>query len=93
MQAIITKFLPPTNHRGPRVVAQADAGRITVAWNDNYGAERNHSIAAQALANKFGWLHDGRTLLFGGTLPEKGTSWSRVYVLVSVAELTKGEKP
>lgn len=54
-QAIVTKYIGPTNTRGSRVKATAAAGTITLPWADNLNSEENHSAAARALANKFGW--------------------------------------
>ncbi len=54
-QAIYTKFLGPTNSRGSRVKAFADAGSVTVSWNHALNATENHRAAAMALAAKFGW--------------------------------------
>lgn len=33
-QAITTKYIGPTKHRGSRVVARAQAGEVTLAWDD-----------------------------------------------------------
>lgn len=63
MQAIETKWLGPTNHRGSRVKATCQAGSVTVGWD--YGAgndtgqsdvEANHDRAARALIQKMGWF-------------------------------------
>jgi len=54
-QAIVTKYIGPTNTRGSRVKATAAAGSLTLAWDDSLNSERNHTRAAQALAEKFGW--------------------------------------
>jgi len=54
-QAIQTKYLGPTDMRGGRIKASADAGSITVAWDHKLGIEANHTAAAQALAAKLGW--------------------------------------
>ena len=67
-QAIITHFIGPTNFRGPRVSAKADAGRIVVNWNYALSVEANHRAAAEALANKLGW--NGGWI--GGGLPGDG---------------------
>jgi hypothetical protein len=67
-QAIVTKFLGPTDHRGSRIKATAEAGSITVSWDHGLGVEENHLKAATALAWRFGWLDDG-SKLHGGTLP------------------------
>lgn len=67
MQAILTKFLPPTNHRGARIVAKCDAKRIVVAWDYALNTELNHREAAHALAMACGW--DGYGEWHGGSLP------------------------
>jgi hypothetical protein len=54
-QAIFTKFLGPTNSRGSRVKASADAGSVTVSWDHALNSSENHRAAAMALAVKFGW--------------------------------------
>jgi hypothetical protein len=54
-QAITTKYLCPTNHRGARVKATAQAGSVTVSWDYALNADGNHTAAAQALAEKMGW--------------------------------------
>lgn len=67
MQAIATKFLAPSANRGARVVARAQAGRVTVGWDHSQNVDENHRRAAKALADKIGWngswvagaLHDG----------------------------------
>jgi hypothetical protein len=40
-QAIVTKFLGPTDHRGSRIKATAEAGSITVSWDHGLGVEEN----------------------------------------------------
>jgi hypothetical protein len=72
-QAIVTKFLPPTNTLGARVKVTAQAGRMTVPWDYALGMEENHRDAALAFAAKQGWRTEGAVL---GTLPSGG------YVLV-----------
>lgn len=52
MQAIITKYLPCTNHRGSRIKASCDRGSITIDW-PHEGPEESHVAAAQALVDKF----------------------------------------
>jgi hypothetical protein len=64
MQAIKTKYLPPTNSRGARLVASCDAKRITVAWDYSLGQLDNHIAAAQRLASDLVWL-DGYRLATG----------------------------
>jgi hypothetical protein len=68
MQAIVTKFIGPTNHRGSRIKATAQAGNVILSWDYALGVTGNHRAAALALANKFKWL-DHSDLSEGGSLP------------------------
>ncbi len=70
MQSIITKYHGPTNVRGSRVSAKADAGRIVLDWDHALNADNNHVRAAQALAVKFGWTGD----YVGGHLPQNNSA-------------------
>lgn len=72
-QAIQTKFLGPTNTRGARVKAIADAGSITVQWDHRLGIFENHEAAAVALARRYGWPED----MVGGGLPGRGYAFVR----------------
>lgn len=49
MQAIITKYLGPTNSRGSRIVAKCWAGKVTVPWDYRLEVRENHEAAAKAL--------------------------------------------
>ena len=64
-QAIVTKYIGPTNVRGSRVKATADAGSLTLGWDHALDSEANHHRAARALAEKYGWSGDW----VGGGLP------------------------
>lgn len=66
MQAIITKYIGPTNSRGSRIKASASAGSVTIGYDDALGVEDNHHAAALALAIKMGWEKYGK-LISGGT--------------------------
>lgn len=55
MQAIVTKFICPSNSHGPRLKAACDAGSVTVPYPHELDAERAHAAAAMALARKLGW--------------------------------------
>jgi len=75
MQAIVTRYFGPGNVRGSRVKATAQAGSLTVEWNDGLTFEANHRAAAHALAARYGWA--GRWV--GGGLPsEAGQVWVNV---------------
>lgn len=59
MQAIITKFLGPTNTRSARIKATAWAGSVTVSYNHALMPFDNHRAAAQALCDKLSGAGDG----------------------------------
>lgn len=63
-QAITTKYHGPTDHRGSRVTAKCDAGRITVPWDHSLDSTENHAAAVRALIHKLGW---NGTFYLGGT--------------------------
>jgi hypothetical protein len=65
-QAILTKYLDATDHRGARILAKAQAGKVTVPWDHAFGVEDNHALAAVALCTKFGWTGP----LAQGSLPD-----------------------
>lgn len=53
MQAIITKYLGPTNNRGSRIVAKCERGRIIVSWDYKLNVNENHKAARDALLRRF----------------------------------------
>lgn len=63
-QAIITKYIGPTNYRGSRVKASASAGSVTLEWDNALNSDGNHAAAAQALCDKYGWTGE---YAMGGT--------------------------
>lgn len=67
MQAIITKYIGPSNTRGSRVKATCDAGGLIVPWAYELGAEGNHRAAAYALRDKLEWAGE----LIGGSIGNK----------------------
>ena len=54
-QAIETKYLGPTDHRGSRVRAKCQAGSVTLSWDHALDTVANHAAAARALIRKLGW--------------------------------------
>jgi hypothetical protein len=68
MQAIVTKYIGPTNHRGARVKATCQAKSIIVNWSDALDIDENHLKAATALAWSLGWDKYGN--LHGGGMPD-----------------------
>lgn len=65
-QAIVTKYLGPTDYRSARVKATAQAGTVFVLWDDALDVDGNHERAARALAKRFGW----KGVLQGGGMPD-----------------------
>ncbi len=65
-QAIVTKYLGPTDSRGSRVKATCQAGSVTLSWDDAKDSDENHTAAAVALCKRLGW----RGELHGGGLPD-----------------------
>lgn len=56
MQAIRTRYHGPTNTRGSRISAQAEAGRIYLGYDDSKNPSDNHKSACEALRAKLGWV-------------------------------------
>ena len=56
-QAIVTKFLGPTNSKGARIKAYASGARptVTIPWDHEWSSERNHEFAAKILKERLGW--------------------------------------
>jgi len=66
MQAIITKYLAPTNTRGARIKASCQAGSITVP----YDGENPHEAACNALRAKLGWGEATHGKMISGGTPD-----------------------
>lgn len=54
-QAIVTKFMPPTNTKGSRIKATCAAKSVTVAWVDHLNTTDNHREAIRVILQKLGW--------------------------------------
>lgn len=86
-QAILTKYIGPTRCSVGRVKAVADAGSITIEWDDALSSDENHERAAIRLAMKHEWLPKGamswmnifRANFIAGGMP-KLSGWANVYV-------------
>jgi hypothetical protein len=68
-QAIETKYIGPSNVRGARIKASAQAGSVYVPYDHSLNTDDNHAKAAQALADKWGWEGD---MVQGGSPSGKG---------------------
>lgn len=53
MQAIHTKYLPPTNHRGSRIKATCERGTFTVPYPYDLSGDEVHRYAVHALLSRF----------------------------------------
>ena len=62
-QAILVKYLGPTDYRGSRWKATAAAGSITLGYDHALNTTDNAATAARALCDKFQW--DGAALQGG----------------------------
>lgn len=67
MQAIVTKYIPPSACRGSRVKASAAAGSLTIAFGNEKSDAGNYTAAARALAIRYGW--SGQWI--GGSTPDQ----------------------
>lgn len=82
-QAIQTKYLAPTNHRGARIKAAASGGSVTIPWAYEFDSEHNHWKAAIYLMDKMGW--DKFNTLRGGRLPSGDFVFVQVPIRKKVA--------
>lgn len=76
MQAITTKYLPPTNFNGARIKAKCAAGSVTVGYYDcekQQDGYTPHHYAAIVLLVKLGW---------GGRWLAGSTDTGNVYVCI-----------
>jgi hypothetical protein len=69
VQAIVTKYLGPTNVRGARIKAACDAGTVTIPYPHELGGYDVHAAAAMELVRKLGW--QGRGKWACGSLPNQ----------------------
>ena len=77
MQGIVTKFIPPTDTNGPRVMAKCDAGKVVSDWPKCDVLVNNHIEAAKALIKKLSWDDPeyGKAVVVG-SLPERSSRWA-----------------
>jgi hypothetical protein len=83
LQAITTKYLPPTNVKGSRIKASASAGSLTIHLDHALSIEANHAKAAEALANKWGW--NGQWFM-GGMPDDRGYCFVHADILGTIPE-------
>lgn len=76
MQALSTRYLGPTDHRGARVKVSAERGSVVVPWDDALDTAANHCRAALRALERWEW--SGRWV--GGS----STSNPRGFIFVCV---------
>lgn len=72
-QALITKFVAPTDKRGPRVSVKGWINSALYQWDEALSVEENHSIAAahyvyelnKERAGDYQW-----SIISGGSMPD-----------------------
>jgi len=75
MQAIITKYLPPTTFKGARIKATTTSGlSVTLSWMYGEESDRNHEIVLRALCAKYEW----KGLFVSGHLKDGSMVWVRL---------------
>ena len=82
-QAIITKYLCPTNFKGSRIKAYYLGGSIIMQCDSNLNMDQNHEMAAKILMKELEW--DRYNVLIGG-VTHKG---DYVFVLIPKKRKTK----
>ena len=56
MRAIVTKYIGPSNVKGPRVKAIEIYGKYVMSsWRDEWDTDRNHREACRDLCQRLGW--------------------------------------
>ena len=73
MQAIITKYIGPTNSRGARIKAECGRGKIFFSYPYELSGDEVHRAAVEALVSKFN-AEDQKE--FGTSL----ASWNRPFI-------------
>lgn len=78
--AIVTKYLPATNHRQGRIKATCQAGSVVIAYPHELSINAAHAKAARALASKWGW---GGVYVQGALPQGTGTGFCFVSIPIS----------
>jgi hypothetical protein len=82
-QAIVTRYLGPTNFRGARIKASCVAGTHVQPWNYEWSTEENHSNAANQLQRNLEWWVSQYGELRGGCMKNGDYCWVMVLPAVS----------
>ncbi len=73
-QAILTRFIGPTDHRGSRIKASAAAGSHTWEYDHSLDGPTNHQSAMRVFVHLKGWNEWGGRWA-GGQLPSGDYAW------------------
>ena len=82
MQAIVTKYIPPTNTKGARIKATAMSGSVTISYDHEQDHEWPFRKAAQALCDKLDWTFNHCP----GGLPDGSIVWVQMPKQPSLAD-------
>lgn len=103
MLAILTKYYGATNTRGARIVAVGPhtTHRASIPFPHEADGMEAHRMAAQALANKFGWTinpegggtRDGYAFLVSGHTPRKNPAAKRRATRIGRVSQATGKAP
>lgn len=80
MQAIITKYLGPTNTKGERIKASCEAGSVTISYRHDLDQLQAHAAAAKALCLKLAKEYDERYEGKPGYDSARHNCWARPFV-------------
>lgn len=71
MQAIVTRYHPPTSHRGSRISAQCAALKVWHEYDCGMNPDNNHREAAIKLCQRLGWTGT----YYSGQVPNGDMVW------------------
>lgn len=90
-QAIVTKYVGPTNDKGSHIRLRSGGGLgMSVPWNYDLDVEGNHQAAVNIFADKYNWRNpgDGKRYEYeGGGIPGP---WAYAFVQIEVKRARKG---
>lgn len=75
MQAIVTRFLAPTDHADMRIKATCQAKTIIMPWQDDLNGDQNHGCAARLLQQQMRWIGPQYGRLHSGVMPNGDYAW------------------
>lgn len=69
-QAIVTKYIGPTDTKGSRIKATCSSGSLTIPYPHELSGDDVHRKAAETLVAKMGWM--GYENMLVGGMPDGG---------------------